>query len=84
MREAGGIRVLAHPGPGLVDSVVEALAARGLGLPVKLHADQLSDGGGAALAATGAGSAIDSRRYGPVPALGEHSDQIRAEFGGKR
>ena len=26
-------------------------AARGLGLPVKLHADQLSDGGGAALAA---------------------------------
>ena len=24
------------------------------------------------------------RRYGPVPALGEHSDQIRAEFGGKR
>jgi formyl-CoA transferase len=24
-----------------------------------------------------------SRRYGPVPALGEHSDQIRAEFGAK-
>src|SRR5262245_60394343 len=24
------------------------------------------------------------RRYGPVPALGEHSDQIRAEFAGKR
>jgi itaconate CoA-transferase len=23
------------------------------------------------------------RRYGPVPALGEHSDQIRAEFGAK-
>jgi predicted metal-dependent phosphoesterase TrpH len=31
VREAGGISVLAHPGPGLVDSVVEALAARGLG-----------------------------------------------------
>lgn len=31
VREAGGISVLAHPGPGLVDSVVELLAARGLG-----------------------------------------------------
>ena len=31
VREAGGISVLAHPGPGLVDSVVEGLAARGLG-----------------------------------------------------
>jgi predicted metal-dependent phosphoesterase TrpH len=30
VREAGGLSVLAHPGPGLVDSVVEALAARGL------------------------------------------------------
>ena len=27
---AGGVSVLAHPGPGLVDSVVEALVARGL------------------------------------------------------
>lgn len=30
IHEAGGVSVLAHPGPGLVDSVVEALAAQGL------------------------------------------------------
>jgi hypothetical protein len=30
IRSAGGVSVLAHPGPGLVDSVVEGLAARGL------------------------------------------------------
>ena len=30
IRSAGGVAVLAHPGPGLVDSVVEGLAARGL------------------------------------------------------
>jgi 3',5'-nucleoside bisphosphate phosphatase len=30
IHEAGGVSVLAHPGPGLVDSVVETLAARGL------------------------------------------------------
>lgn len=30
IRGAGGLSVLAHPGPGLVDSVVEGLAARGL------------------------------------------------------
>lgn len=30
IRDAGGVSVLAHPGPGLVDSVVEALAAEGL------------------------------------------------------
>jgi len=30
IHEAGGLGVLAHPGPGLVDSVVEALAAAGL------------------------------------------------------
>lgn len=30
IREAGGVPVLAHPGPGLVDSVVEGLAASGL------------------------------------------------------
>ena len=33
--------------------------ARGLGLPVKLHADQLSDGGGAALVAEFAGLSAD-------------------------
>jgi imidazolonepropionase len=33
--------------------------ARGLGLPVKLHADQLSDGGGAALVADFAGLSAD-------------------------
>jgi imidazolonepropionase len=36
-------------GPGEVARVFEAAAS--LGLPVRLHADQLSDGGGAALAA---------------------------------
>jgi predicted metal-dependent phosphoesterase TrpH len=30
IRGAGGIAVLAHPGPGLVDSVIEGLAAQGL------------------------------------------------------
>ena len=30
IHEAGGVSVLAHPGPGLVDSVMEGLAARGL------------------------------------------------------
>jgi predicted metal-dependent phosphoesterase TrpH len=30
IRGAGGLAVLAHPGPGLVDSVVEGLAAQGL------------------------------------------------------
>jgi 3',5'-nucleoside bisphosphate phosphatase len=31
IRGAGGVAVLAHPGPGLVDSVIEGLAAHGLG-----------------------------------------------------
>jgi predicted metal-dependent phosphoesterase TrpH len=30
IRGAGGVSVLAHPGPGLVDSVIEGLAAQGL------------------------------------------------------
>jgi predicted metal-dependent phosphoesterase TrpH len=30
IHDAGGVSVLAHPGPGLVDSVVESLAAQGL------------------------------------------------------
>ena len=38
-------------------------AARGLGLPVKLHADQLSDGGGAALAAEFNGLSADHIEY---------------------
>ncbi|HET6396831.1 MAG TPA: imidazolonepropionase [Pseudoxanthomonas sp.] len=38
-------------------------AARALGLPVKLHADQLSDGGGAALAAGFAGLSADHVEY---------------------
>ena len=37
--------------------------ARGLGLPVKLHADQLSDGGGAALAAEFGGLSADHVEY---------------------
>lgn len=37
--------------------------ARGLGLPVKLHADQLSDGGGAALAARHAALSADHLEY---------------------
>jgi imidazolonepropionase len=37
--------------------------ARGLGLPVKLHADQLSDLGGAALAASFAGLSADHLEY---------------------
>jgi imidazolonepropionase len=43
--------------PALTRRVVEA--ARGLGLPVKLHADQLSDLGGAALAAEFGGLSAD-------------------------
>lgn len=38
-------------------------AARALGLPVKLHADQLSDGGGAALAAEFGGLSADHVEY---------------------
>ncbi len=38
-------------------------AARALGLPVKLHADQLSDGGGAALAADFRGLSADHVEY---------------------
>ena len=38
-------------------------AARTLGLPVKLHADQLSDGGGAALAAEFGGLSADHIEY---------------------
>lgn len=38
-------------------------AARGLGLPVKLHADQLSDGGGAALVSTFNGLSADHVEY---------------------
>ncbi len=38
-------------------------AARGLGLPVKLHADQLSDGGGAALAAAFGALSADHLEY---------------------
>lgn len=38
-------------------------AARALGLPVKLHADQLSDGGGAALAAEFGGLSADHIEY---------------------
>ncbi len=38
-------------------------AARGLGLPVKLHADQLSDGGGAALAAEFGAQSADHLEY---------------------
>lgn len=48
--------------------------ARSLGLPVKLHADQLSDGGGAALAATyGALSADHVEHSSPegIAAMGE-------------
>jgi imidazolonepropionase len=37
--------------------------ARGLGLPVKLHADQLSDGGGAALVAGFSGLSADHVEY---------------------
>jgi imidazolonepropionase len=37
--------------------------ARGLGLPVKLHADQLSDGGGAALVAEFGGLSADHVEY---------------------
>jgi formyl-CoA transferase len=29
-------------------------------------------------------SSGEPRRYGPVPALGEHTEQVRAEFGGAR
>ena len=39
--------------------------ARGLGLPVKLHADQLSDCGGAALAATCGALSADHLEYTP-------------------
>ncbi len=39
------------------------VAARGLGLPVKLHADQLSDGGGAALAAEFGALSADHLEY---------------------
>ena len=38
-------------------------AAREHGLPIKLHADQLSDGGGAALAAKYAGLSADHLEY---------------------
>lgn len=40
-------------------------AARTLGLPVKLHADQLSDGGGAALAASYGALSADHLEYTP-------------------
>ncbi|MBD9368553.1 imidazolonepropionase [Xanthomonas sp. XNM01] len=40
-------------------------AARALGLPVKLHADQLSDGGGAALVAGYAGLSADHVEHTP-------------------
>jgi imidazolonepropionase len=50
-------------------------AARALGLPVKLHADQLSDGGGAALAAEFGALSADHVEYTPpegVRAMAAH------------
>jgi imidazolonepropionase len=44
--------------------------ARDLGLPVKLHADQLSDGGGAALAAEFGALSADHLEYTPAAAVG--------------
>ncbi len=44
-------------------------AARALGLPVKLHADQLSDGGGAALVAEYRGLSADHVEYTTVTAV---------------
>lgn len=48
---------------GQVDRVFRC--ARGLGLPVKLHADQLSDGGGAALAARHRALSADHLEHTP-------------------
>jgi imidazolonepropionase len=47
--------------PGQIDRVFDA--ARALGLPVKLHADQLTDGGGAALAARHGALSADHVEY---------------------
>jgi imidazolonepropionase len=60
--------------------------AKALGLPVKLHADQLSDGGGAALAAKyGALSAdhIEHTGEAGVRAMAEAGVVHFVEFGGK-
>ena len=53
--------------PAQVRRVFEA--ARGLGLPVKLHADQLSDLGGAALAAEFGGLSADHIEYSSEDAV---------------
>jgi imidazolonepropionase len=47
--------------PGQIDRVFEA--AKALGLPVKLHADQLTNGGGAALAARHGALSADHLEY---------------------
>jgi imidazolonepropionase len=44
-------------------------AAAGLGLPVKLHADQLADGGGAALAAAHGALSADHLEYASVAGI---------------
>ena len=41
-----------------------------------------SDGGEIELMAPGSVTRGETASYGPVPALGQHSDAIRAEFGG--
>jgi imidazolonepropionase len=52
-----------HIGFGAEDTARMFAAARALGLPVKLHADQLSDGDGAALVARFGGLSADHVEY---------------------